>query len=364
MYDYLIVGAGLFGSVFAHEAKKKGYKCLVVDKRNHISGNCYTEKIEGIDVHKYGPHIFNTNNKEVWDYIRQFSEFNSYVHRAKASYAGEIFSLPVNLSTFSQVYYRVQPQDAKKMIERFERYYQNPKNFEDYLLSKVGDQVYRALFYGYTKKQWGRDPRTLPMSIAKRIPIRTNFNDNYYDSKYQGIPVDGYTKIFERLLEGIDVQLNLNYWKNNPIELCANKIVYTGPIDQLYKYRYGMLEYRSLIFEQQTLDIEDYQGASIINYTDEYTPYTRIIEHKHFTEVKTEKTVITKEYPASYTNPEEQIPYYPINNTANNNTYQMYKDLLSKEKNIIIGGRLAEYKYYNMDQVIASALDCAKKELQ
>jgi UDP-galactopyranose mutase len=365
-YDYLIVGAGLFGSVFAYEATKRGKKCLVVEKRNHIGGNVFTENIEGINVHKYGAHIFHTNDKTIWDYVNQFAEFNRFTNSPIANYKGEIYNLPFNMNTFYQLWGVRTPEEAKKIIEkqRKESGIENPKNLEEQAISLVGKDIYEKLIKGYTEKQWGRPATSLPAFIIKRLPVRFIYDNNYFNDKYQGIPIGGYTKIIEKMLENVEVHLNTDFFKHRrELEALANKIVYTGMIDQFYDYKFGVLEYRSLRFETEVLKgVENYQGNAVVNYTDRETPYTRIIEHKHF-EFGTQKdTIITREYPKEWKPGDE--PYYPINDDKNNEIYKKYKELASQEKNVIFGGRLATYKYYDMHQVIASALITVEKEFK
>ena len=360
MYDYLIVGAGLFGSIFARELTDKGFKCLVIDKRNHIGGNCYTETIEGINVHKYGPHIFHTSDDKVWKYINKFCEFNHFVNRPKVNYKGKIYSFPINLMTLYQIFNVTTPQEAKDKLDSVKHDIANPRNLEDCVLSQVGTDMYDIFIKGYTTKQWGMEPKLLPTSIIKRLPIRLNYDDNYFFDKYQGIPIGGYTQIFDKLLHNIDVKLNVdyfedkNYWDNQ-----STKVVYTGPIDRYYNYLFGKLDYRSLEFKTKIEDCDDFQGNAVVNYTDIETEYTRIIEHKHFEFGKQNKTVITEEYPRN-----EGEPYYPINDSANNTRYDQYKELMKKDQNVIFGGRLADYKYYDMHQVIASALKRVQEEIK
>jgi UDP-galactopyranose mutase len=360
MYDYLIVGAGLFGSIFARELTDKGFKCLVIDKRDHIGGNCYTETIEGINVHKYGPHIFHTSDDKVWNYINKFCEFNHFVNRPKVNYKGKIYSFPINLMTLYQIFNVTTPEEAKDKLDSVKYDITNPKNLEDWVLSQVGKDMYDIFIKGYTTKQWGMEPKLLPTSIIKRLPIRLNYDDNYFFDKYQGIPIGGYTQIFDKLLHNIDVKLNVdyfddkNYWDNQ-----STKVVYTGPIDRYYNYIFGKLDYRSLEFKTKIEDCYDFQGNAVVNYTDIETEYTRIIEHKHFEFGKQNKTVITEEYPRN-----EGEPYYPINDSTNNTRYNQYKELMVKDQNVIFGGRLADYKYYDMHQVIASALKRVKEEIK
>ena len=363
-YDYLIVGSGIFGSIFAHEANKRGKKCLVIDKRNHIGGNIFCEDIEGINVHKYGAHIFHTSNKEVWDYINSFVEFNRYTNSPVANYKGELYNLPFNMNTFYQLWKVKTPKEAKEKIEEQvkEANIQEPKNLEEQAIKLVGKDIYERLIRGYTEKQWGQRATELPSFIIKRLPVRFTFDNNYFNDKYQGIPIGGYNVFIEKLLGGIDVKLNTDFFKNREeLENLADRIVFTGMIDEFYDYRFGTLEYRSLRFQHEILNEENYQGNAVVNYTEYEIPYTRVIEHKHFEDGKQDKTVITKEYPASWKKGEE--PYYPINNEKNNLIYEKYKALADKEKNVIFGGRLAYYKYYDMHDVIQQALDIVNKEL-
>lgn len=362
-YDYLIVGAGLFGSVFANEAKKKGKKCLVIDKRNHTGGNIYCEEIEGINVHKYGAHIFHTNNKEVWNYVNELVEFNRYTNSPVANYKGELYNLPFNMNTFYSLWKVKTPDEAMKKIEEQKREanIKEPKNLEEQAISLVGKDIYEKLIKGYTEKQWGKKATELPAFIIKRLPVRFTFDNNYFNDKYQGVPIGGYNKITEKLLEGIDVKLSVDFFKEREkLEKLADKIVFTGMIDEFYNYKFGTLEYRSLKFHNEILNEKNYQGNAVINYTEYDIPYTRIIEHKHFEYGNQDKTIITKEYPATWNRGDE--PYYPINNEKNNNIYLKYKELADKEENIIFGGRLAEYKYYDMHNVIEQALNAVKKE--
>ncbi|CDE24509.1 uDP-galactopyranose mutase [Clostridium sp. CAG:440] len=365
-YDYLIVGSGLFGAIFAYEANKKGKKCLVIDKRPHIGGNIYTENIEGINVHKYGAHIFHTSNKEVWDYIQQFAEFNRYTNSPVARYKDELYNMPFNMNTFNKLWGVVTPKEAQAKIEEEKRQagITEPKNLEEQAISLVGQTIYEKLVKGYTEKQWGRKCTELPSFIIKRLPVRLIYDNNYFNDKYQGIPIGGYTKIIEKMLEGIDVKLNYDFFENNEeLENVAEKIVFTGPIDKFYNYKFGELEYRSLRFETETLDEQNYQGNAVVNYTEYEVPYTRIIEHKHFEfDATSPKTIITKEYPDSWN--KEKEPYYPINNERNNELYEKYAALAKQDKNVIFGGRLGQYKYYDMDKVIAEALKCVKEEIK
>jgi len=360
MYDYLIIGSGLFGSIFAHEMTKVGKKCLVVEKRNHIGGNCYTKKIEGINVHQYGAHIFHTNNKEVWDYLNQFVEFNNYRHHVLANYENELYSLPFNMFTFNKLWSVNYPNEAKKIIDS-QRYEGNPTNLEEQALSLVGEDVYVKLIKGYTEKQWMKSAKDLPPFIIKRLPVRFTFDTNYFFDKYQGIPVNGYTELFEKLLSDVEVRLDTDYFENKDyLNSISKKIVYTGQIDKFYDYKFGELEYRPLDFKHEILNYDNYQGHSVINYTDINVPYTRIIEHKHFNNDVSNKTIITKEYPIEWKKNSE--PYYPINDDKNQEIYKKYYELTKQEKYIIFGGRLAEYKYYDMHMVVESALNSIKKE--
>lgn len=358
MYNYIIVGSGLFGSIFAYEAKKRNKKVLVLEKRSHIGGNCYTEKIEDINVHKYGPHIFHTNDQDIWNYVNQFAEFNNYVNRPKVNFSNNIYSFPINLFTLYQLWGVRTPSEAQNKLESVRIKNDNPKNLEEWILSQVGQEIYEKFIKGYTTKQWGRTPDKLPASIIKRLPIRLTFDDNYFFDKYQGIPIGGYTQIFDKLLNGVEVKLQTDFFENKTYwESISKYIVYTGKIDELYDYQFGKLEYRSLRFENEIHD-GDYQGNAIMNYTNAETPYTRITEHKHFEFGKQEKTFITKEYPDNYD--DGKVPYYPIGDEKNNEIYKKYRSLNHNEK-YIFGGRLAEYKYYDMHQIIGSALSKVKK---
>jgi UDP-galactopyranose mutase len=358
LIDFLIVGAGLYGSVCARELTDKGYSCLVIDKRPHIGGNCHTSKQHGIDVHTYGPHIFHTSNEEVWNYINRFSEFIPYKLSPIANYFGELYSLPFNLWTFYQIYGDHSVSGVSQKLSVFASN-EEPRNLEEFAIQAVGEKMYRKLIHGYTKKQWQTDPKNLPADIIKRLPIRLTFDNNYFNDTYQGMPKDGYTAIFERMLDGIDVELGIDYFKERSA-LKSKKIIYTGKIDELFDYCYGDLDYRSLRFKQKTHNVSNYQGTAVMNYTDDVTPYTRVIEHKHFVPfIESSKTIVTQEYPAEYKRGVE--PYYPINNTENNEKYKMYKELADKDPNLYLGGRLAEYKYYDMHQVIASALNFVNK---
>ncbi|WP_027138889.1 UDP-galactopyranose mutase [Gaetbulibacter saemankumensis] len=363
MYDYLIVGAGLFGSVFAHEAKKNNKKCLVIDKRNHVGGNVYCENIDGINVHKYGAHIFHTNDKSIWDYVNQFAEFNNYINSPVSISKGKLYNLPFNMNTFYQLWGTKAPDEAKaiinKQIEKFG--VKTPQNLEEQALSLIGKDVYEVLIKEYTEKQWGTKATKLPPFIIKRLPVRYTFNNNYFNDKYQGIPIGGYNKIIDGLLAGIEVRTNVDFFKNREAyKNIAKTIIFTGKIDEFFDYKYGKLEYRSLRFENSTLETDNFQGNAVVNYNDGDIPYTRIIEHKHFEFGTQPNTVITKEYPEKWT-PEKEA-YYPINNDENQNKYERYRKLSQSESNVIFGGRLAEYKYYDMHQIIASALKKSKKE--
>ena len=363
-YDYLVVGAGLYGAVFAYEAKKKGKTCLVIDKRDHIAGNIYCENVSGINVHKYGAHIFHTSDKKIWEYVNQFAEFNNYINSPVARYKNELYNLPFNMNTFSKMWNIATPQEAKDIIasQIADLNITEPKNLEEQALSLVGKDVYEKLIKGYTEKQWGRDCKDLPSFIIKRLPLRFIYDNNYFNDRYQGIPIGGYTKIVEKMLDGIEVRLNTNYLDNREeFDAMADKIVYTGMIDQFYDYKLGVLEYRSVRFETEELPMENYQGNAVVNYTEREVPYTRIIEHKHFEFGKQPTTIISREYSSEWKKGDE--PYYPVNNDKNNALYQQYKELADKEHKVIFGGRLGEYKYYDMDKVIEVALDVVGKEL-
>lgn len=360
-YDYLIVGSGFFGSICAHELNKKGFKCLVLEKRNHIGGNCYTENKEGINIHTYGPHIFHTSNEEVWSWINQFVSFNNFTLRPVAFYKNEIYSLPFNMWTFSKLWEITKPQEAMDIIEKQSKHIINPQNLEEHAIKLVGTDVYEKLIKGYTTKQWKKEPKNLPVSIIKRLPIRFTYDNNYFNDKYQGIPIGGYTKIFEKLLNGIDVNLNVDYLNDKKYwDSITNKIIYTGPIDKYFNYEKGYLEYKTTKFETKKLNINNFQGTAMVNYTDIDVPQTRIIEHKHFEFGEQPYTYVTYEYPSDYI-PSLTEPYYPVNDENNNSKYNEYLNLTKKEKNVIFGGRLAEYKYYDMHQVIESALNTIKK---
>jgi UDP-galactopyranose mutase len=356
-YDYLIVGSGLFGCVFAHEATKRGKKCLVIDKRCHAGGNVYCESVEDINVHKYGAHIFHTNDKKIWDYVNSFVEFNRYTNSPIALYKNKVYNMPFNMNTFFQLWGVKTPVEAKSIIQQQidSLNIKEPANLEEQALSLVGTDIYEKLIKGYTEKQWGRPATELPAFIIKRLPVRFTYDNNYFSDKYQGIPIGGYNKLTEGLLKGVEVRLGVDYFEDREqLETLATQTVFTGKIDQYYNYQYGQLQYRSLRFEHQTLDTENYQGNAVVNYSEAEVPYTRVIEHKHFEFGNQPKTVITKEYPEEWTSDKE--PYYPINNERNNAIFKQYQNLAKKEDNVIFGGRLAEYKYYDMHQIIGSAL--------
>ena len=368
-YNYIVVGSGLYGAIFAHEAKAKGKSVLVVDKRPNIAGNVYTEKQEGINVHMYGAHIFHTNDKRVWNYITQFAEFNRFTNSPVANYKGELYSMPFNMYTFNKMWGVVTPEEAAAKIEEQKKEITGePKNLEEQAISLVGRDIYEKLVKGYTEKQWGRDCKELPAFIIKRLPVRLTFDNNYFNALYQGIPIGGYTKMVENLLDGIEVRLNTDYLEHKAeLDALADKVVYTGPIDAYFGFKLGTLEYRSVRFENETLDIPNFQGNAAVNYTDRETPWTRIIEHKWFEFGKDEdgnnlpKTIISREYSSEWKAGDE--PYYPVNDEKNGQLYAKYKELADKETGVIFGGRLGEYKYYDMDTTIASVLDMCEKEL-
>ncbi len=363
-YDFLVVGAGLFGSVFAREAADRGYSVLVVDKRNHIGGNIYTQPVEGIHVHVYGAHIFHTNEKYIWDYVNRFTEFNRFTNSPVANYKGELYSLPFNMYTFNRMWGVTTPDEARRTVEaqREAAGIREPKNLEEQAISLVGTDIYQKLVKGYTEKQWGRDCRDLPAFIIRRLPVRFTFDNNYFNAQYQGIPMGGYTGLVEKLLEGIDVRLNVDYLENRQeLDALAKKTVYTGPIDAFYGFSQGPLEYRSVRFETEVLDAPNFQGNAVVNYTDRETPWTRIIEHKWFDPADQEKTVISREYSSEWKPGDE--PYYPVNDEKNSALYQKYQALADREDRVIFGGRLAQYRYYDMDAVIAAALEAAEKHL-
>lgn len=371
MYDYLVVGAGLFGSIFAYEANKRGKKVLVIDKRSHLAGNIYTKNEDGINVHKYGAHIFHTSDKDVWRYINQFAEFNRYTNSPMALYKDEVFNLPFNMNTFNKMWGVKTPEEARAKIDEQvkEAGITEPKNLEEQAISMVGTDIYEKLIKGYTGKQWGRPCSELPSFIIKRLPVRMVYDNNYFNDKYQGIPIGGYTQIVEKMLDGIEVRLNTDFFENREeYENCAKKILFTGMIDEYYDYCYGELEYRSLRFEHERLECENYQGNAVVNYTEYEIPYTRIIEHKHFefgcqegNEGGVSHTVITKEYPTDWSKGDE--PYYPVNDEKNNMLYNKYKQLADKEEKVIFGGRLGMYKYFDMHVDIKEALELVNNEL-
>ncbi len=361
MYDYLIVGAGLFGAVFAHEMHKAGKSCLVIDKRPHIGGNVYTEEIEGINVHKYGAHIFHTSNKKIWDYVNSFVEFNRYTNSPVARYKDELYNLPFNMNTFNKLWGVITPEEAKAKIEEqiAEAGIKDPANLEEQALSLVGRDIYEKLVKGYTEKQWGRKATELPAFIIKRLPVRMIYDNNYFNDTYQGIPIGGYTKLVEKMLEGIEVWTNCDYLADREsYDALAKKVVYTGMIDEYYDHCFGQLEYRSLRFETEVLDTDNYQGNAVVNYTEYEIPYTRIIEHKHFEYGTGPRTVITREYPATWKPGDE--PYYPMNDDKNNELYRKYKELADKNDKVIFGGRLGMYRYYDMHNIIEAALEAVK----
>ncbi|MFR5582595.1 MAG: UDP-galactopyranose mutase [[Clostridium] scindens] len=374
-YDYLVVGAGLFGAIFAYEANKAGRKVLVIDRRPHVGGNIFTEEVEGIQVHKYGAHIFHTSDKEVWNYIQQFAEFNRYTNCPVARYKDELYNLPFNMNTFSKMWGIKTPEEAKEIIDRQikEAGIKEPANLEEQAISLVGRDIYEKLIKGYTEKQWGKRASELPSFIIRRLPVRFVYDNNYFNDQYQGIPIGGYTQIIEKMLEGVEVRLGVDFFEDREIlESEADHIVFTGMIDAFYDYCYGELEYRSLRFETETLDMENYQGNAVVNYTEYEIPYTRIIEHKHFEygcqggygntgTPAIQKTVISREYPAAWEKGAQ--PYYPMNDEKNNALYERYRELAEKEEHVIFGGRLGMYRYYDMHQVIAEALKCVKENL-
>ena len=364
MYDWLIVGAGMYGAAFAEQMTKAGKRCLVIDKRDHIAGNVYTEEIEGIQVHRYGAHIFHTSDKEVWDYVNQFATFNGYINSPVANFRGKLYNLPFNMNTFHQMWGVTTPAEAAEMIElqRKESGITEPKNLEEQAISLVGRDIYEKLIKGYTEKQWGRPCDQLPGFIIKRLPVRMRFDNNYFNDRYQGIPEGGYTKLVANMLEGVEVRLGCDFFEHkDELMAQAKNVLYTGCIDRYFDFCYGDLEYRSLRFETEVLDEENYQGVAVVNYTDTEPAYTRVIEHKHFEYGTQPKTVITKEYSATWTQGME--PYYPVNNEKNGELYQQYASLAAKEEKVVFGGRLGEYKYYDMDKVLRSALDCAAAQM-
>lgn len=361
-YDYVLAGSGLFAGVFAYHARKAGKTCLVVEKRNHIGGNIYCKEIEGINVHVYGAHIFHTNNREVWDFVNSLVEFNRYTNSPVANYHGEIYNLPFNMNTFSKMWGVVTPDEAKKIIEeQCQCIKGEPKNLEEQAISLVGEDIYRKLIKEYTEKQWGRDCKELPSFIIKRLPVRFTYDNNYFDAAYQGIPIGGYTRLAEKLFEGCEILLNTDYLADKDyFDSLGAKVIYTGPIDAYFGYCFGKLQYRTVSFETEILDTDNYQGNAVVNYTSSDVPYTRIIEHKHFEFGKQPKTVISKEYSTDWK--EGMEPYYPVNDEANQMLYRKYAELAADEPKVIFGGRLAEYKYYDMDKVIESAFEVCKKE--
>ena len=364
MYDYLIVGSVLFGSIFAYEAGKKGKQCLVVEKRDHIGGNIYTKEVEGIQVHQYGAHIFHTSNREVWEYVQQFAEFNRYTNSPVANYKGEIYNLPFNMNTFNKLWGVVTPAEAKAKIEEQAAAYrtEHPANLEEQALNLVGKDIYEKLNKGYTEKQWGHRATELPPEIIKRLSVRYIYDNNYFNDIYQGIPIGGYTAMIEKMLAKAEVRLGVDYLEHkDELDALAEKVVYTGPIDAYYGYQFGELEYRSVSFETEVLDQPNYQGNAVVNYTEYEVPYTRIIEHKHFEFGTQDKTVISREYPAAWKKGDE--PYYPVNNEKNNMLYHSYEELAKEEKKVIFGGRLGTYKYMDMHHVVAEALRVTKEEL-
>ncbi len=363
MYDYLIVGAGLFGSVFAREMMDAGYSCMVIDKRDHIGGNIYTENICGINVHKYGAHIFHTSNKKIWKYICRFAEFNRYTNSPVARYKNELYNLPFNMNTFNRLWGVITPKEAIEKIEEQikESGIKHPSNLEEQAISLVGKDIYEKLIKGYTEKQWGKRACELPSFIIKRIPVRFTYDNNYFNDLYQGIPIGGYTQIIEKMLCGADIRLNADYFSDRHYyDSIAKKVVFTGMIDEYFDYCYGRLEYRTLRFENEILDTNNYQGNAVVNYTEYKIPYTRIIEHRHFENTKSDKTIITREYPDIWN--EESEPYYPINDKKNNALYESYRILGDKTENVIFGGRLGMYRYFDMHNIIEEALKCAENE--
>jgi UDP-galactopyranose mutase len=362
-YDYLIVGAGMFGATFARLAADEGKRCLVLDKRNHIAGNCYTENVDGINVHRYGAHIFHTSNERVWEFINRFATFNNYVNSPVANYEGKLYSLPFNMYTFNHIWGVITPNEARQKIEEQRlKLDREPQNLEEQALSMVGHDIYERLIKGYTLKQWMKDPKDLPASIIKRLPLRFTYDNNYFNDKYQGIPIGGYTSIFEKLLDGIEVKCDVDYLENRAyFDSLAEKVVYTGKIDEFYNYEYGELEYRTLRFENELLQTDNYQGNAVVNYTAQDIPYTRIIEHKHFEKLVSPTTYVTREYPDSWD--QSKTPYYPINNEVNTAIFERYKNRSTTEDKVIFGGRLAEYRYYDMHAVMGSAMIAADKQL-
>lgn len=364
MYDYLIVGAGLYGAVFAREAQKAGKSVLVVERRNHIGGNIFTEKIEDINVHKYGAHIFHTSDKAIWEYVQQFAEFNNYINSPVANYHGEIYNLPFNMNTFSKIWGIATPAEAIEIINRQKQEITHePKNLEEQAISLVGRDIYEKLIKGYTEKQWGRKCQELPSFIIKRLPVRLTYNNNYFNDRFQGIPIGGYTSMIEKMFGNAEIRLGVDYLENKEeLDSMAKKVLYTGPIDEFFQYCLGTLEYRSVRFETEIYDTANYQGNAVVNYTDAQTPFTRIIEHKHFEFGDQPKTVISKEFSMEWEKGDE--PYYPVNDSKNNLLYEQYRQMAAKQSKVIFGGRLGEYKYYDMDKVITAALSLCQKELK
>ena len=363
-YDYIIVGAGFFGSICAYELNRVGKKVLVLESRDHIGGNCFTEQRDGIDVHIYGPHVFHTSNEEIWNWINSFVEIKNYILTPVANYKGQIYSLPFNMWTFSKLWNITHPDQALRIIKEQSDHIEDPKNLEEQAIKLVGTEVYEKLIKGYTAKQWKKDPKDLPKEIIKRLPVRFTYNSNYFNDKYQGIPVGGYTAIFEKLLEGIEVKLGVDFIKEKDYWISkASKIIYTGPIDRFYNYKFGQLEYKTTKFEHVKLNVKNYQGTALMNYTDIEVPFTRCVEHKHFDYRDTPITWLTYEYPVEY-RAEKTDPYYPVNDIDNNEKYSKYRELSQEESDILFGGRLAEYKYYDMHQVIDSALNFINKEIK
>lgn len=359
-YNFLVVGCGLFGTVFAQKQVERGKKVLIIEKRGHIGGNCYTESIEGINVHKYGPHIFHTDNLEVWQYINRFASFNTFVNRPKVRYKDQMYSFPINLMTLYQLYGVKTPAEAKNKLAEVVIPNENPNNLEDWILSQVGQEVYEIFIKGYTQKQWQKEPKDLAASLIKRLPIRLTYDDNYFNDKYQGIPIGGYTKVFEKMLERVEVKLNTDYFKDRSYwDEIADAVVYTGKIDEYFDYELGALEYRGLMFENEVLE-GDFQGNAVVNYTEKEIPYTRIIEHKHFEFGSQPQTIITREYPIHYS--KKDVPYYPVNVVRNTKLYAKYKKIANqKKKNLLLGGRLGAYRYMDMDDIIVSVFELAEK---
>jgi UDP-galactopyranose mutase len=354
-YDYLVIGCGIFGAAFAQQMVNRGRKVAVIEKRGHIGGNCYTETVDGINVHKYGPHIFHTSNRRIWDYVNQFAPFNNFINRPKVRYKNRIYSFPINLMTLHQLWGVETPAEARQKLKEVAGRIENPGNLEEWALSQVGREIYEIFIKGYTNKQWGRNPRELPADIIKRIPIRLTFDDNYYDDIYQGVPIGGYTKMIRQMLEGAEVRLSTDYFTDRGRwDAIAERVVYTGRIDEYFAYEYGQLEYRSLRFDTKVIDEKDYQGNAVVNYTDEHVPYTRVIEHKHFEFGKQNTTVVTWEYPEEYN--ADKIPYYPVNDERNNNLYKLYAREAKKVSTLFVVGRLGTYKYLDMDDAVNEAL--------